>query len=49
MKDGGKRIEDFSWKRGGGKDIIQELNRCAFELSFWVPNYLSTGLCQGFG
>ena len=47
-KDGGEGIHDFLWKCGETKEMKQ-LNRCAFELSFLVPNYLSTGLGQGVG
>lgn len=32
----------------GGKKL-SKLNRCAFELSSLVPDYLSTGLGQEFG
>lgn len=47
-EDGGKGIHDFSWKCGKRKEV-KRLNRGAFELSFLLPSYLSTGLGQWVG
>lgn len=47
-KGGGKGSQGCSWKRGG-REEVKQLPGCAFELSFGVPNCLSTGVGQVCG